>query len=344
MPSKKWKRALLSSGLPLEYLVAQKLGENNFLAIGEYSYTRQNEQDINTEFSVDLLAMRSIDHIDRPDHWGKLHLLAECKYRHCGTKWVFAPHPSPPATNMDLITVNQALCTKRVTYGHLIKLYSGMQHCLRGVELQRGGKKANPNDIAQGLFQLRYAVSNLVHQGLSNQINARNDGELYIQMVCPMLVTTATLYVLKRGLDLEDFHKASELTDVAEEADALIVNQKPGPQLQKYCESLFADLQESNRRIEAYMNALGEILKKRGYTPDTLPNLYSLLHTILSSSQLILVVNYNALDERVNELWNLVECCSGSLECYTTLKKESRQDSVWGTNYEIFFADEAIPE
>ncbi len=51
----KWKDALLKSGLPFEYLVAQKLSKLNFNLHGEYSYLRRNEDDKTTEFSIDIV-------------------------------------------------------------------------------------------------------------------------------------------------------------------------------------------------------------------------------------------------------------------------------------------------
>ena len=79
MSSKKWKDALLSSSLPLEHLVAKKLAQSSFHIEGEYSYTRQSEQDVKKEFSVDLLARLplvdeahlgeyDVDILTTPDH------------------------------------------------------------------------------------------------------------------------------------------------------------------------------------------------------------------------------------------------------------------------------------
>ena len=337
-----WKDALLSSGLPLEYLVAEKLGQNKFHIAGEYSYTRQNEQDINTEFSVDLLAMQSMGDL-QGDRWGNLHLLLECEYRRCGTRWIFSPHPSPTRHNMDLVTLNQDLCTRRITHRYLSRIYPKVQHCLRGTEFHNTSKKANPNEISHGLSQLYYATPNLVLQSLSHQINATREEDLYIQIICPILVTTATLYILKPDLDLANFYSALDLTEVAEETDALIVDQRPGPQLQKYSENLLGDFLRENRTIESYMKELGDILINKGVPKDIISSMVNLRSTILSSSKLVLVVNYDAFDQRLNDLWDLICASAKTLERYTTLKKETVQNGL-GSHYEVFFTDQTIDD
>ena len=79
--NKKWeqKRALLSSGLPLEHVVTSKLGERHFQIESEYAYTRLSEENIHKEFSVDLLAVRLIaQQVDSSTTvWSRLNLLIE---------------------------------------------------------------------------------------------------------------------------------------------------------------------------------------------------------------------------------------------------------------------------
>lgn len=74
----KWKDALLKTSLPLEYLVADKLSKHGFLVVGEFSYSRSNEQGIDTEFSIDLLANKFLEK-RKDDAWANLSLLVECK-------------------------------------------------------------------------------------------------------------------------------------------------------------------------------------------------------------------------------------------------------------------------
>ncbi len=112
--SNKWKDALLKTSLPLEYLVAEKLSRKGFSIRGEYSYTRKNEQGIETEFSVDLHAV-DLFKKRSDDHWASLDLLVECKYNHPGVKWVFSPHPKGAVIVTGVITTLEDLCTRRIS-------------------------------------------------------------------------------------------------------------------------------------------------------------------------------------------------------------------------------------
>src|SRR4051812_48864672 len=92
---KDWKDYLLQSSLPLEQIVSEKLDSNQWHIDGEFPYVRPNEQDINTEFSVDLRAFALAESIESGDidTYASLDLLIECKYNYPGTRWVFSAPP-----------------------------------------------------------------------------------------------------------------------------------------------------------------------------------------------------------------------------------------------------------
>ncbi|HEX8904068.1 MAG TPA: hypothetical protein VF771_04460, partial [Longimicrobiaceae bacterium] len=79
--TKKWKAALLKTSLPLEVVVSEKLSHLHFDVWGEHAYVRANEQNVPTEFSVDISA---VGDLDNETCWGTLRLLAECKYNYPG--------------------------------------------------------------------------------------------------------------------------------------------------------------------------------------------------------------------------------------------------------------------
>lgn len=100
----RWKENLLKSSLPLEQLVSEKLENKNLYISGEYPYIKPNEQDINTEFSIDLHAYETI----RNAYTMRLHLLIECKYNYPGVKWVFSPHIQTSAELHYLVNEREA--------------------------------------------------------------------------------------------------------------------------------------------------------------------------------------------------------------------------------------------
>jgi len=229
--SNKWKDALLKTSLPLEHIVAERLGKKGFDIWGEFSFIRENEQGVETEFSVDL---RAVDFIRKGKiHWAGLNLLIECKYNYPGVRWVFAPHPESATVITGVISKFQDLCIRRVAdTSALYKLDNDLDFCVKGIELHESD--ANTQSVSRGLHQLRWALPQLAAEIIRDQATTLHDEDSYIGYICPILVTTAPLYVLRTGLNINKFQKASDLKDIAENVDALIVYKERGPQLNAY--------------------------------------------------------------------------------------------------------------
>ena len=54
MQNNKWKDYILKSGLPLEFEVKKTLDKLGFWSKSEFSYMRENENNLSTEFSYDI--------------------------------------------------------------------------------------------------------------------------------------------------------------------------------------------------------------------------------------------------------------------------------------------------
>ena len=81
---KKWKDALLSSGLPLEATVAACLERHGAHVFGEYEFPTVNLDGEQMLRSVDLHAYWDLPAVD-------LNVAVECKYRRDGVCWFFMP-------------------------------------------------------------------------------------------------------------------------------------------------------------------------------------------------------------------------------------------------------------
>lgn len=230
----RWKDDLLKSSLPLEHLVAEKLGRKNLLIAGEYPYIRPNGQNVETEFSADLHAYAIFRNSSESTYKSRLNFLIECKYNYPGVKWVFSPHARGRGEPLSIHTLEQR--DNDVSIDSPRNLYLDLPICTHGICLYNSGY--DPNAIAHGLDQIRYALPNLVLQEAGNVQGFRASIKLERSFTCLILVTTADLYVLKSDQNLEDYRSAKILDDVATQVDTLIVAQERGPSLQKYCEWL----------------------------------------------------------------------------------------------------------
>lgn len=142
----KWKDALLKTSLPLEYLIGKILVKNKLMVWGEYCFTRKNEENVDTEFSVDLRASEILTKRNGR-YWGDLNFLVECKYNYRNVKWIFAPHPDDLDVNSQVVTTFQELSTKKIPHSApIFSSTSKLPVCAKGIELlqQMRTLKASP--------------------------------------------------------------------------------------------------------------------------------------------------------------------------------------------------------
>jgi len=241
--NKKWKDALLKTSLPLEYLVTEQLSDLRFGIQGEYHYLRPNEQGIPTEFSIDIWAVTELFKKNRVI-WAGLNYLIECKYCHPGIKWLFAPHTKSDTEHLlegSTVYTLDKLCTRQIFDKRPIwNLAKQFPICFKGVELHQ--KDATSQNIERGRTQLRYGTPRLAIHLYECQMMNFNDEELHLEFICPMLVTTAELFVLKNGLGLNDFRNVNELSEIASEVPALILTNPYSHLFEDYAEKIIKNL------------------------------------------------------------------------------------------------------
>lgn len=236
-----WKENLLKSSLPFEQLVAEQLERSKYHIEGEFPYTRPNEQGIKTEFSVDLYCSKDNGHIVEPttsflnfvEGDTYINLLIECKYTHPSIQWVFSPYLYAPYVPDPFICLHQE-CSSPLFDGTAHSLHNDLHICRRGIALSPNN--FDPNVITHGLSQLHYGLPNYVIAKLEPSMKV--EGLDQHVCFCSILVTTATLHVVKTGQSLDAFFSAKSLEDIGEQVNALLVTQEKGPMLTQYCEDI----------------------------------------------------------------------------------------------------------
>jgi hypothetical protein len=272
-----WKDALLRTSLPLEYLVADKLSNLKFGIQGEYHYLRPNEQGIQTEFSIDIWAS---SHLIKKNLgiWASLNYLIECKYCHPGVKWLFAPHTKTDTERLLERTVVHALdqlCTRQIFEKRpLWRLATQFPMCYKGIELH--SKDATTQNIERGRSQLRYGTPRLGIHLLETQMMIFHDEELLIEFICPILVTTADLFVLNKGLNLKDFQNINRVIDIASEVPALILTNPYSHLFTSYTQAIIADFHKKNPRAKERLEQLDLFIKQITHEEET--KITELLH------------------------------------------------------------------
>jgi len=243
MSKKSWKDHLLSSGVPLEYSVAQVYESLGISSPSEFQYERVNADGVSQVFSVDL-------GVTDADHNRDLQVenLVECKYRHDGTNWIFTPRQYERsyggAAFGDLFVALDAFCPERkINVSALNKFHEHYPLCGKGIELLPDD--ANPKTIEQAVQQLRYAVVAKAIENISYLSIPWSD-QVTLVVIVPIIVTTAQLWRLKVGVTIEEIRKAEELSEVADHHDIVVLWQEPNELESKHTKRAFFEAFSEN--------------------------------------------------------------------------------------------------
>ena len=232
---KKWKDALLSSGLPLEATVAACLERHGAHVFGEYEFPTVNLDGDQLLRSVDLHAYWDLPAAD-------LNVAVECKYRRDGVCWFFMPPKLAKLRATDWLTncfvspfVPPWYCPTVITpptvkFGHHPSKDGFVFPVVsKGVEIipgRQGTDKedaANETAIRNALVQVRYGSASMMFgfpplpiDSLPSYLNQR------FRFIVPMVVTTAELLVFREGVGVSEVRSADLPSDLAISVPALI--------------------------------------------------------------------------------------------------------------------------
>ncbi len=317
---RKWKDALLKTSLPLELLVAEILHRNEIYVSGEYDYLRANEHGESAEFSVDLSAFRIFESNQKISL--ALNFLIECKYNYPGVKWIFAPYANDEAVVTGILSTFQDFCTRRIDTASLYLLDDSLPYSFKGIELH--ADSANPNTIERGINQLRYAIPQKVSRILSNQVTCRHDEDLSIDVLCPILLTTSELFIIKPGLALETFQNANELEEIAKKVDCLVYYQSIGANshLWEYNKELSRQLEKEHPEIRTHLKAYAKALTEQGIPRHKISSYFDFVPYFCPPSERILVVSFNVFEKVLKQVIDLVE------EANKSVKQVAELDSI----------------
>lgn len=306
---KSWKDYLLKSGLPLENDVKNYLDSKGCIASFEYSYLRRDESEIEKEFSYDIDAsyIKEASFID---------LMVECKYRHETTKWIFTPQAYGGTDEID------PNCFMHPS-DHFVSLkfpFKGLfpeqlaQLCSKGVEVTTSGD--NEKTITQAISQLCYAFAPKIVNSIEHQIKKLLVDD-YIFYHVPVIATTAELYRLKDDVDIDIIKSASNLEEISEKHNCLVLKHPIGTHLEKYNSEIFRE----------YLSSIEEtkLAEKLCSFTDDLSHLFSVLAAHYSP-QAIVIVHYSKQDNGFDSLFEYIDrLIKPPVDLIRKLKKQEKR-------------------
>ncbi|NVM53269.1 MAG: hypothetical protein HWN66_06160 [Candidatus Helarchaeota archaeon] len=232
----KWKIYLLRSGLPLEYESANLLVSNHYVVSADYKYMRKG-----VVKSVDLRAIIPLPYdVHQQDEIGKVNMLVECKYRHPNTKWLFFRDPNRPSASEMLIgytiRVIDEFSPYRVSREEINFFDSNIDRCYKGTEIKYNGQ-VDDSELKDGIDQIQYGLPNLCRQTIIPFVEV--NGYTPIILICPILLTTADLFIAKQGLTMDHLRDAKEIGDISVKVPYFMYFSDYGADFEQYCSDLF---------------------------------------------------------------------------------------------------------
>lgn len=252
--SKKWKSRLLSSSLPLEYEVAKILTDRDFSVSFDYSYYRK-DGDHKKEFSTDLKALHffPLDTEDRID--ASLTLVAECKYREEGKKWIFLPDINKPEFSdftLGYTIKSLAEFSTKATKQDLISSFEEeFNYALKGVEINVTSGEVFDKDIRHGIAQLKFALPYLIKNTIDNN-RFCHLVDAHPGYVISVLVTNADLYILNEEFSIERVKECEDLEELAQHVPYLVCHTEIGPDFTDHHKGIFRGFSRDCEEVENF--------------------------------------------------------------------------------------------
>lgn len=235
----KWKDRLFSSSLPLEFEVAKFLAGREYAVDFNYSYQRQDGGE-QKEFSFDIQA-----NMYYPFKWDSpikmnFDLLIECKYRNPSVSWLFIPEINC-AHHQESYLRNTIRFDDAFTFDHHEHGPFGLPVCesaLKAMEVNISNGEVHESDITHGAYQLLFALPYFLERHVSRNL-ASDHSEMYPYLVCPILVTTAKLLLLKEDFSIKTLKESQDVLSLATEEPYLQLHTSLPPSFGTHCANIF---------------------------------------------------------------------------------------------------------
>lgn len=242
--------------------MAKLLVRLGFGVDADFSYGRY-DGNVVKDFSVDIHAEFY------PAFSAIFELLIECKFRTPNKKWLFLPDP-----NKDYFT-NYGLSDPIRYVDDFTLRYFGRKHSVRtsvpitykGTEINLTDGSVHDSDIRHGIAQLRYGLPRLLRERILENVLMVEEANPFA--FCPILVTTADIYVLRPGTSLGKVLKSSKIEQLANPVPYVLLHADYGPDFEMHCRGReFRELTRLTRELKLdekwkYLEARRQKIKGR---------------------------------------------------------------------------------
>lgn len=246
MADSEWKRHFLSSGVPLEYEVAQALAAQGMAVSPDYSYLR-SDGDQKKQFSVDISARMYSE--ARSSIKYALDILIECKYRSRDKYILFFLDPNKgdferSHLGRTIFTVDQ-FNKEHLSPNSLFNFEADFPVVYKGVEVFDKG--AYEKDLRHGSQQLRYAAPIQLKEAMHEALYGHED-DSFPTFLTRILVTNAPLRIIRSGIGISQIEAVKDVDEISDEVDAAILLSDSSPDFEKHWSETFEKSDQASQR------------------------------------------------------------------------------------------------
>jgi len=257
----KWKNALLLSSMPLEFEAGRFLVDQGFAVNSDFRYAWKDFE-IVSDTAIDIYAKGNIPS-GAIDEYLQVELLVDCEHRAPDKVGFFLPDINLPghlfSSGNTLRMIDQFspyIIDPDIKNG----FDSGLFLCYKGMEIDLQTGEINDFIYKKGLSKLQNALPRLFTENIMMFLSGPPEENIPF-LFCPVLLTTAPLYVMKSNISLEQIQSASDVKEIGAEVPFLIMRSDISPGLKNIC------INESSRLKEIVRtdNAMSIEMKKARY-------------------------------------------------------------------------------
>lgn len=236
----KWKKALQSSNILLEYEASKILSSAGFSVNSDYLYSYRDRDTGNTkESSVDIHAEAALPFGGQAgDLESGIDLIVECAHRPSGADWLFIPEPEEtvkPEEGMGrAIRAMDQFSSYVVEQSAAVSFDLDMPVCRKGFEMDRETGDVSEESFRNELEKLRFVLPRILTDNVLFFLIAPPEKNVPF-IIFPVLLTTADLYILKKDATAERIEEASEFREVADSVPVLAMHAGFGPGFEHQC-------------------------------------------------------------------------------------------------------------
>lgn len=241
---KHWKESLLETDMPLENEIAHQLISKKLSVQAGYKLYR-NITGSTIDYSVDLRSSAFVPFSGKEGKKGKIELLITCKHRPQNVSWFFLPDMNKRKTNVSATTIRMIdfFSNYAVDSRSIRQFDSNTTRCRKGIEINFETGNTTDSELFNGMTTLQYTLPRIFTENALQSIYELPENNIpYV--FCPVLVTTASIFVADPSLTENQITDSSDFMEIAKPTPYIVMNPDYGPDFESFCIEEFMKLKQ----------------------------------------------------------------------------------------------------